>query len=170
MGPMRAAQQQPAFAKVGASRGSTMWRPLADTAFEYWRQRCRSHRARSEPASKAGSWSSVLADGRQDAAGDLAEADPAAAGAGCRRADRDLVIVVEEGAAAAVGELDRVLAVPGVFDQRADRLVLGPADRARGEEVAGPQAGSVGGQVGQLLRRRPVHAGGRRPGGQLPVQ
>src|SRR5581483_4773288 len=59
----------------------------------------------------------LLADRGQDAAGDFSEADPGAVRAGRGRTDRDLVAVLEEDAAAAVGELDRALAVPGVFDQ-----------------------------------------------------
>src|SRR5579883_2939312 len=67
------------------------------------RQRCRDH--------------STLADRGQDPAGDFSEADAGVVRAGRGGADRDLVAVLEEDAAAAVGELGRVLAVPGVFDQ-----------------------------------------------------
>src|SRR5687767_14312784 len=59
------------------------------------------------------------ASARARPAGDLAEGDPAPADAGRRRADRDDVAVLRERAGRAVGERQRVRAVPGQLQQRA---------------------------------------------------
>ena len=59
-----------------------------------------------------------LGTSRLDPAGDLAEGDPAAAGAGRRVAQRDLVAVLEERAAAG----ERLLAAPAQLEERAARV------------------------------------------------
>ena len=56
---------------------------------------------------------------RQHPAGHRAEADPRRRRRRCRRADRDLVAVLEERARRAVGEGDRLGAVPGQLEERA---------------------------------------------------
>ena len=55
-----------------------------------------------------------------------------------RAAQDDLVAVLEERPRRAVGEPDRLLAVPRQLDQRALAAALGPGDRARGDQIAGP--------------------------------
>src|SRR4051794_9315709 len=79
---------------------------------------------------------------RLDPAGDLAQGDPAAAGARSRVAEHDLVAVLEEGAAV----VERLGAAPRQLQERAALVALRAADRAGRVEVAGAQRGAVGGE------------------------
>lgn len=47
--------------------------------------------------------------------------------------------------------------VPGEFEEATPLVTLGAGNGARGVEVAGPESGAVGREVGELLRCRPVH-------------
>ena len=73
----------------------------------------------------------LAARGKDDTAdlGELELTGPAA--------QHDLVVVLEEGSRGAVGEPDRMLAVPRELDERALAPVLRPGDRPGGEQIAG---------------------------------
>src|SRR5688572_15543317 len=71
-------------------------------------------------------------------------------------AQHHLVAVLQERAGRAVGQLDRLLAVPAQLDQASALLALRPRDRPGGQQVAGPQARAVHGEVRDLLGDGPV--------------
>src|SRR5690606_31361463 len=97
--------------------------------------------------------------GRVNHALHRAEPDQRAVRTGGGGADRDPVAVEQERAGGAVGQGDRLRPTPGELQQRPALVALRTADRARGVEVTGAQAGAVGGEVRQLLSRGPVEAG-----------
>src|SRR5829696_3882131 len=71
-------------------------------------------------------------------------------------AQHHLVAVLEERAGRAVGQLDRLLAVPAQLDEAPALFALRSGDRAGREQVTRAQARAVHGQVRDLLRARPV--------------
>ena len=98
---------------------------------------------------------------RQDSPGHLTETDPDAVGAGGGGPDGDGVAVLEERAGGAVGECDRVFAVPCEFQERAALAGSGPETVP--EAVPGAQRGPVGGEEGELLGGRPAASCPHRP-------
>src|SRR5207248_996205 len=95
--------------------------------------------------------------------------DPLPRGAGGGRTEHDLVAVLEERPGLAA-DVERLLPAPGQLEERTALLTSRAGDRARSEEVAGTQAGTVHGHVRELLRRGPVLRGERRAGHQMAVQ
>src|SRR4051794_32503078 len=133
---------------------ATTW--VGGVSWPYWIT-SESVRTRRSPSSLAGGL---------DPAGDVSQGDAPAAGAGGGVAQRHLVAVLEEGAAAA----ERLLPAPAQLEERAALAGLGTADGARGEQVARACAGAVHGEVGEHLGGGPVHRAVRRPAHDLAVE
>src|ERR1051326_7141208 len=74
---------------------------------------------------------------------DLTQPDPRDVRAAGGGGDPHLVVVVQPGAGAAVGQRQRLGAVPGQLEQAAALVPVLAADRAGREQVAGPGAGPV---------------------------
>ena len=70
----------------------------------------------------------------------------------------------------AVGQRDRLGPSPAQLEQRAPLVLLRAGHGAAREDVPGTQGRTVDGQVRELLRRRPVHGGERRPGDDVAVE
>src|SRR6516162_9931738 len=94
---------------------------------------------------------------RDYAPADLAEADQLTVRARGGGGNDDVVSVFEEGAPGAVGQVQRLGAVPGQFQEAAELSPFRAADRARGVQVPGAQRRAAAGEVGEHLRRGPVH-------------
>ena len=106
---------------------------------------------------RGGSWRRSTPSERQAAAtmraGHLAEADRRTVAAARAPDDRHGVAVLEERELAAVGEADRLGAVPGALEQAAEGVRLRSAHGARCEQVADAQRCAVDGHVRQHLGR-----------------
>src|SRR4051812_37672815 len=74
------------------------------------------------------------------------------------------VAVLEERARASVGKLEWSFASPRQLDEAALAAAFRAGDRARGVQIARPDRGAVRGEVGELLRDRPVEPRERRGG------
>src|SRR6516164_5328835 len=86
-------------------------------------------------------------------AADLAEADDLPVRARRGGADHDLVAVFEEATPSAFGQFQGLGAVAGQFQQAAELVAAGTADRARREQVSGADRGAATGHVREHLRR-----------------
>jgi hypothetical protein len=73
----------------------------------------------------------------------------------------DGVAVFQPGEGTAVGEVEGRASPLGGFEEAPGTAGARVAHRAGGEEVAGAQAGTVRGEVGDLLGDGPVHPGER---------
>src|SRR5262245_30757229 len=72
-------------------------------------------------------------------------------------AEGDGSAVEQEGAHGAVGQRQRALTAPRQLDEAALGTRFGAAHGAAAEEVTGPDARAVRGEVGELLGEGPVH-------------
>src|SRR5689334_9760874 len=95
---------------------------------------------------------------RHHLSGSFAEAEAGAALALATAAQHELVAVLDEGAALAVRQAQRIAAAGGELEQRAERVARLAGNRPAAEQVAGAQVAAVRSVMRDELRRRPVRA------------
>src|SRR6185312_576250 len=92
---------------------------------------------------------------RQQLAGHFAEADAITFAFAAGR-HGNAVAVGKKAALFAAGQFERLTSAPGQFQQTPARLGRRAADRARGQQIAGPQVAAVDRVMGDLLGDAPI--------------